>query len=332
MDGARTEPGWADIGRQASRLARRARRRPALVAACTLAATAAVVTVVARRPMRPRVAVVLRMTETQPGVTRLGWTDRALRGYVTEVAFSQARLRELIRRRHLFRSAIAQEGMDGAVALLRDRITVEVVQNHVIALIPPRDRPHSAHVRIAFEDADPVRGLEVAKDLGRLVESTGEAQRRADLAATLHRWQAGAERSRAEIRELRTQAAVLAVAAPNDAAAAARLQSLREALRIAEARLDREEQSRIAARLALHAEVASGALEIELLPPPPPPPEPRRAVRCAAAGAAGLAFALPITVLLIGAFDRRVYLPEDLRDLGLRYLGRWTPQGSGLTP
>src|SRR5262245_29603034 len=158
--GIMVEPGAGTFLYETVRLVRRARRRPGAVLALTALAAVVTATMITFRSPPVRATVVLRMTETEPGATGIGWTGRALRGYVTEVALSRRRLRDVIDEQRLTSSA----GFAPATALatLQERITVEVIWNQAIALLPPEDRPRSAHVRISFEDKDPERALAVA--------------------------------------------------------------------------------------------------------------------------------------------------------------------------
>src|SRR5262245_3358706 len=163
------EPGWTACWAEAVRLARRARRHMPLVGALAILAAVGALGAAARRPLRTRATVVLRLTETGGGgLGRIGGGDRALRGYVTEVAFTSARLRALAAR-----LGTPIGGSAAAVASLRARITVEVVQNHALALIPPAERPRSAHVRISYDDVDPGRARAMARELGNLLAATG---------------------------------------------------------------------------------------------------------------------------------------------------------------
>ncbi len=304
---------------QSQRLLRRARRRPLAVGALAMLVTLAAAGLIARRPARHRAAVTLRFTDTDPK-SRIDFGDRALRGHVTEVAFSQSRLVRVAEGHGL----LGNGDPSIAVSELRERITVEVIRNRSIALLPPAERPRSAHVRIAFDDADPVRARAVALDLARLVAASGHGQRRQMALAVQQQAQVTAAAARISLRRLRAEAA------RDRLAGDAEHRPLAAAISAAETRLADAEQGMRTTDLRMRGD--GPALEIEVLEPPPARPAPQPGRRAALAAVMAALAALPITALLVGAFDPRLYDGDDVRHLGLSCLGHIGADSSGPRP
>jgi hypothetical protein len=319
MNEARREPSAAALRAESMRLFRRARRRPFWVLWLGALVTVGAAAMAARKPVRQRATVVLRMTEEARSAGQLSWTDKALRGYVNEVAFSNTALLALIKRHKMFRSQGREFNGADALVQLRERIGVDVAQNHAIALLAPGDRPRSAHVSISYDDGNTERAFAVAMDLGQLVGSTGRGQQRRDAEAALRRASEDEAAARAALDLLRANAASSIRLASRGQSGPSDIPGLTQALRAARSRLDRAESDRVAANLRLDA--PTGALEIELLGyAPSPPPWPRGRKLALVAVVAAL-LALPMAALLVGAFDRRIYATEDVRRLGIPCLG-----------
>lgn len=320
-DFAEHEPGSSALAWETRRLWRRACRRGWLWAALCALIIIGALGATTRRPIRHTAKAVVRFTQTEPrNGSRTPWTDRSLRGYVTEVAFSQRRLLDIIERYRLDGGPGTPADPPLAISELREHIVVEVLQNRAISLLDPADRPRSAHVVIRFAHADRERARAVATDLARLVVATGQNQRRDDARQVADEAASAAENGRVRVERLRRQAARLAQElAQTDAPTA--ISAAREAVKAAETHQGRLEEARLMADLRLRAESERSGLDITLLDAPPPRapwPLPRR---LAAVGIGATVMALPICALLIGAFDRRVYMTDDLRRLGVPWLG-----------
>lgn len=315
------DPSWAALREQSARLLRRARRHVWIVFGLAALATLAALGVAARRPVRQSATVALRMTEDVKAPIRMPWTDRALRGYVNEVVFSHTALLALIDRHRMFRGQPGKFDPILAVELLRERITVEVVQNHAIALLDPDNRPRSAHVAIKFQDSDPARALRVARELGELLVATGRSQQRQQAEAALARATSEAHAARTFLETLRLEAISTPTLAPLQARSSSDIPGMKDALRLAQARSDRAEETLAMAQRRLRGESEQSGLHLELvntLPAPPPWPVGKK-LAVVAASAALLCF--PLAALMVGAWDRRIYAADDLRHLGVRCLG-----------
>lgn len=315
------DPSWAALRQQSARLFRRARRHVWIVFGVAALATLAALGMAARRPVRQTAVVALRMTEDVKAPLRLPWTDRALRGYVNEVAFSHTALLALIDRHRMFRANPSKFDPIMAVELLRERITVEVVQNHAIALLDPGDRPRSAHVTITFQDGDPKRAVKVARELGELLVSTGRGQQRQQAEAAVARASSEAQAARAVVEGLRLEAVSTPALTSLQARSPADIPGMRDALRLAQSRADRAEEALAVAERRLRGESEQSSLHIELLDARPAPPPWPVAKKLTVVAAVAALVCFPLAALMVGAWDRRIYAADDLRHLGVRCLG-----------
>jgi hypothetical protein len=314
------DPSWAALRAHSARLFRRARRHLGKVLGGAALITLMALAVTARRPVRQTATAVLRMTEDIKAPIRMPWTDRALRGYVTEVAFSHTQLLAVIQRHRMFRGDGKFDPI-AAVETFRERIEVEVVQNHAIALVERDHRPRSAHVKISYADGDPERALAVARELGELLVATGRRQQRQQVESAVRMAAAEAAGAQAALQRLRLQATSSFALAPYQARSTADIPGLRDALRTAQARVDRAEEVLDTAERHLRGDADQSGLEIDQLETvPAPPPWPVR-TRLEVVAATASLLCLPLAALIVGAWDRRLYTAEDLQHLGARCLG-----------
>jgi hypothetical protein len=313
------DPSWAALRVHTGRLFRRARHHLWMVFGMAALATLAALGVAARRPHRQTATVVLRMTEDVKAPERMPWNDRALRGYVNEVALSQTALLALIDRHRMFRDKPGRFDPIQAVETLRDRIVVEVVQNHAIALVRRDSRPRSAHIRIKYQDGNPVRAVVIARELGELVVATGRRQQQQQAEAALRMANAEVEAARANLDDLRLQAGASSLAFR--ARSSRDVPGMADVFRLGQGRLDRAEENLDRARQRLQGDFDDSALYIELLEIVPAPPPWPVAKKLAVVAVAASLVCLPLAALLVGAWDRRIYAIEDLRHLGVRCLG-----------
>jgi hypothetical protein len=312
------DPSWAALRVQTGRLFRRARRHVWVVFGLAVLATLGAMAMAARRPHRQTATVVLRMTEDVKAPLRLPWTDRALRGYVSEVALSQTALLALIDRHRMFRDKPGRFDPIGAVETLRERFVVEVVQNHAIALLRRDNRPRSAHIRIKYQDGNPARAVVIARELGELVVATGRRQQREQADAALRTANAEVEAARANLDTLRVEASASSLAFR--ARSSRDVPGMGDVFRLGQARLDRAEESLDRAQQRLRGDDDS-ALYVELLETVPAPPPWPVARKLAVVAVAAILLGFPLAALMVGAWDRRIYAVEDLRHLGVRCLG-----------
>jgi hypothetical protein len=316
------DPSWSALRVHTGRLVRRARRRIWVVLGLAALSTLGTLFLAARRPIRQTAIVVLRMTEDVKAPLRLTWTDKAIRGYVSEVALSQTALLGLIDRHRLFRNQPGKFDPIAAVDTLRERIEVEVVQNHAIALVARDNRPRSAHVRINYQDGDPARALVIARELGELVVATGRNQQHALAEAAAKEATAEAEDARRALETLRRQATSSSLA-PYGARSWGDVPGMADAFRLGRARLDRAEESVERAEQRLRGDFDESTLYVELLETVPAPAPWPVTTKLSVVGTAASLLCFPLAALMVGAWDPRIYSVEDLLHLGVRCLGHF---------
>lgn len=315
------EPGLVSLLAHAARLFRRARRRPVLVMGVSLVAAAAVGAYLKVTPQWHHATVILRASEpTLVDLGRRGWTNRELRDEVTNLVFSDENLLAA------FRKATGEDKPLNArevAADVLDWTTVEVRQNHALALLTPEERMPSAHVAITVRCPWPI-ALPLARALAAtIIESRGSV-RRADLRALLLVERARLDEALTEAEVLEGRVKTLTVKATLDSPI---LRAVLKDLREIRANVSYWRTAVAARERELNGAGGASALDFAVADERYRQPMPRN-VRSLVASAAALFGGLPIWVLVIGAFDRRVYYPEDLRHLGLVPLGHIRHAGS----
>jgi len=303
-DAARNAPLWTSDERplglaaraQLRRLTRRARPSWPIWAAAAAVISAALTVSWARQPPKYTVTVTLRATE---GAIRthadFGVGD--LRAHVSDMAFTRARLADLIKRR----AAYLGKDPDAAYDELVEHIKVEIVQSDILYDERDSDPPRAARVTLSFTGSRPQVVWEITHELADLLIDSALARQR----AALLREQAA------------TKSAVGHAQASSDDAPGADRRSLLE-------RLKRTEEKAAVARLGLRAAEEKQVLRFELVDPGRMPTVVGR-TRVMGAGIVAFVIVLLAGCLLVGAFDPRVLIAGDLTDLGVPLLGRLPP-------
>ena len=320
------EPAARESVAEVVRLLRRAGRRPLVTFAVALLTAAVLFGLQMRRPpvFGARAELLLRENALSSDRTMLSRAD--LRSLVENVAFSSSRLQEVMDRHGLFTAESARSPVL-ALAEMRKSTEVEILQDYFAEDRLERTPSRSARIAITFSSGEPDQAMAVVRDLGLLVARV-ELGRHAEKA----RRQAGfAKAAAAEVRDeaTRTQAelaAMEATSAVNPAKISSAQQVKIAFLRAWLSKLQRRrsELEREHARLDLAADadekqagtrVHLASLEAEN----PGTHNDGRWLRrkAAIAGTAGLALAL----LLVGAFNPRLYDADDIRRAGSLCLG-----------
>jgi hypothetical protein len=330
MDWVGDEPAGREWAFEAFRLVRRAGRRPLLTLALALLAVALLFALQLRRPpaFAARAELLLRENSLSTDRTRLSRAD--LRSYVENIAFTSSQLMDLMDRHGLFSAQIAQSPVLG-LAEMRRSIEVDVMQDYFAEDRLERTPSRSARIAITFKAEEPELAMVVVRDLGMLVaraelgRHAERARQQADFA------NAAATQVRAEATSTHAELAAMEAAslvAPAKASAAQRVKAvfLRAWLTHLERQRGELEQEYLRLDLAAAAEEKQAGTRVHLASLQSESGEPhnngkwlRR--KAAIAGTAGLALA----VLLVGAFDPRLYDGDDIRRAGgvaLGYLRR----------
>lgn len=309
------------------RLLERALRRRALVLGISAVAAGAWVALRAVRPPSYEATLYYRLSEgdlTDP--KNAPRPPRAIRQYISNVALSRSQVEVIMKKYGVSRARLARDPV-AAIDDFREDIRIEVSRNYFLYDRQPGDAPRSAVVTISFSGADAERTRAILREIGDAIS-----------------------REQAEQRSTRLERAHQVLGAELDLAHD-RVQSLHrriEGLQMDALRADRQAATGIRAQIAaLQAEASGAANHAAAL-------EKRTAAVAFAAAAEGhqlglnlqlvdeslvatappltvgqlvrfavlvLAVALALTVPLVGAFDDRLYTPEDLAARGLPTFG-----------
>jgi hypothetical protein len=308
------------------RLLRRAGRRPLLTTAVALLAAALLFALQLRRPpvFSARAELLLRENALSSDRTRLSRAD--LRSFVENVAFSSSRLQEVMERHGLFRSEAARSSVL-ALAEMRMSVEVDVLQDYFAEDRLERTPSRTARIVVTFTSDEPEQAMVVVRDLGLLVaraemgRHAEKARQQASFAgAAAAETREEATRTRGELAAL--EAALVVAPAKISSAQLVKVAFLRAWLGKLERRRGELEQEHARLDLAAAAEEKQAGTRVHLASLQAESEEPhddgqwlRR--KGAIAGAAGLALAL----LLVGAFNPRLYDADDVRRAGSLSLG-----------
>lgn len=308
------------------RLVRRAGRRPLVTSASALLAAAALFGLQLRQPpvFAARAELLLRESALSTDRARVSRAD--LRGFVENVAFTSSGLQEVMDKHGLFRRAAARSPVL-ALEEMRKSIEVDILQNYLAEDRLERAPSRSARIVITFSDDDPDQAAVVVRDLGLLVaraelgRHTEKARQQAGLAsAAVAEAREEASRTQGELAAMEAAAAE----APGKILPAQRVKIafLRAWLAKVEARRSKLEQEHVQMDLTAAAEEKQAGTRVHLASVQAETGRPNRELqwlrnKAAIAGATGLTLAL----LLVGAFDPRLYDAGDVRRAGSLSLG-----------
>ena len=315
------EPGYFDLRNEVARLAARARRRRGLVLLGALLAAAAAVLFTLRSPRNHRARISVRVTEVvEFHLPRSSWTDRELRSYITDIAFTNQVLRQVYEQ-HL-RPLDPKGDPLRAVERLRDQLEVQVVRNRVVVQMEGRTGPRSAHVVLGFAAPSAATASGVLRALAEPIMKTSAQRRRGEAALEVRRATLGLEQSRKLLADLNKQAVDRAGApiAGTDISPV-RLTALNDAIAEAQRRVERFAADKDAAERLERSEKARPGIDFVLAEESVQAPLPL-APLLLTVGIAVFLLALPLSVLVVGAFDPFVGSLEDIRRLGIPTLGR----------
>lgn len=305
----------------------RARRRWPRVLVVALLATAAAMAFRVLRAPSYRGSLYFRIAEgdlVDPALTPR--PPRDLRRQIASVALSRQQVELMMRKLGVSRAWLDHDPLS-AVDDFRDQIEIEVTRNYFVEDRGRRDAPRSAFVTISLTGADADLTRAILHEIRDAILRDQSARGSGNLAETQAALEAELARARQRTRSLQEEIARIGLEASRAPAGAA------IGLRARAAALEVEVSGAIGRVLALErradAIAFSGAAEGEqlgltLLPldedvaslaPPLGPAE--LALRAAAI----LAVASLLAAVIVGAFDDRIYAPEDLAVRGVRVFG-----------
>jgi hypothetical protein len=233
--------------------------------------------------------VLFRAVETDLDAASAPRPNRQLRRHIERVVFSRAHLLPILRARGLYTSLLARDP-ELAVAAMRNQIEVEVWRND-LGTRTAGEAPPSAHIAVSFRAADPLLADAVAGDLAILMVDELSASRLQEAEAT-------ARQARRELDQLSIAGRPIALVGE--------MRAREQALAALDLRARLE-----SSRLGLRFQVVDGGRPTSATRPRSP------------RGLGLLAFLalVPITALVMGALDRRIYDLSDLERLGLSAIG-----------
>lgn len=321
------EPGARVCASEIARLLRRASRRPALTLAFALLMASALLGWQLRRPPRLAVRADLLVRENALSSERQSLSRADLRSFVENAAFTSGRLQRIIDRHGLYRQALARSPVL-ALQQMRKDIEVEVMQDTFAEYRLESSTRRSARIVVTFYGDDPLQAMSVAHDLGQLVVDAelslhaDRAKRKARLA------RAAAERVREDLKETANELAVLeaqlSLGGREDVPASDQLRRMLLQARVVQlqARRSEAEQQETLFELAAESEakqagtrVHVAALQTDVGTEHDETRWLKR--RVVASGLAGTVLA----ILLVGAFNPRLYDGDDVKRAGGDSLG-----------
>jgi hypothetical protein len=315
------EPDFFALRSEVARLWRRAqhRRKWVLLGAAATALLAALFTW--RMPHKVQAMVSIRVTEVVDfRLPRSSWTDRELRSYVTDVAFTNQVLRGIYDR--YLREQDSKKDPGRAVELLREQLDVQVVRNRIVMQMEGKTGPRSAHVVLRFAAPTTQKAMGVLQALVEPIIRTSAQRRRGEAVQEIRRATLSLEEGQKLLADLNQQAFTNAGSPVRGARVSpVRLTALNEAIAEAQRRVERFTADKDAAERRERSEKARPGINFYIAEQSVRVPLRKEVV---AGGVALLVFllSLPLAALVVGAFDPFIGSVEDIRRLGIPTLGR----------
>jgi hypothetical protein len=249
-----------------------------------------------------------------------------IKQHIVNVALSRTQLEQIMRKYH-WQVRWLERDRAGAIDDFRGSIEISVERNYFIYPRSPGENPRSAEVRISLSGADEEQVRATVREIGDAILLDQDRQRSGRLQEAREMLRAQIERARARTRTLQDVIARLSIEAsgPDERAALAaraRLAVLKaEAKGALEQELALEKQASAVAFNAAKEEEQLG-MKFELVDERVAVFAPRlTAFQLALRASVILAGVLAMTATLVGAFDDRVYAPQDLAAWGLPLFG-----------
>ena len=299
----------------ARRALARAVRRPALICAFALLGGGSFVIHHVARPPAYWAALHFRIREGDlPEARNAPRPPRNVRRYINEVALSRDTLERIMRKHHVSEAFLARDRVE-AIEAFRDDIHVDLERNYFLYDRDPSDEPRSAYVTVAIKGVDPERTRKLLHDIGDAILQD-QASRRERLAGAGALLRDQLERERARTKALIDAIRELSPAAADGVSPGGRLAAVESQHSVE--RVATLERRAAGVALAAAAEGQQLGLTFDLvdesvLAVPPP----LTAAQLAAGAVLALTLTLALIVPVVGAFDDRIWEPEDLQILGV---------------
>ncbi len=330
MDWLTTEPGAREELNEWTRLARRATRRPVVTLLLAILLGALILYIELRRPPLQAIRAEVLITESSMTFERRTISRGDLRAFVEGVALSSQRLLPIMKRYGLLVDEM-NRGPSLALAEMRKAIEVEIFQDYFAEDRYPNGPVRSARVAITFRDPSLEIATAVVREFGALVARAELARHGDNARQRLVVARARAEGADRDLQTARQEVAALETTDPEKELSAdkvVRLRRWRALLVDAERRSHETELEATAAHLAWAAEEKKAGTRVHVAGVQASQfdrssTENRLARKTALAALAGLGLSL----LLVGAYDPRLYDLDDVRRAGWEPLGHLRGKG-----
>lgn len=316
------EPGFFALRHELTRLVARARRRRRAVLYAAGAVSLAAFVFTLRAPHDYEAQITLRVTEVvEFHLPRSSWTDRELRSFVTQVAFTNEVLGQVYQR-HIADFAPAPTLTRG-IENLREDVEVYAVRNRIIAEDQEKTvGPRSAHLILRYAARREDRALAVLKSLAEPIMRTSTLRRRLEAVQELSRIQLTLEDAKRVHAQLRDQALARAALPMSGAGSISpvRMVALESAVKEAHMRVARIQKEKDEALRRQQIETRRPGIDFELSEQSVVRPLPLIPLLLAVTLLAFLV-AVPMSAIVIGAFATTIDTIEDVRRLGVPVIG-----------
>jgi hypothetical protein len=249
-----------------------------------------------------------------------------IRQHIANVALSRKQLEQIMRKYHWSEGWLARDRA-AAIDDFREGIEISVERNYFIYPRNPGEDPRSAEVRISLSGSDEEQVRAILREIGDAILLDQAAQRGGRLREARELFRAQLEHARSRTRTLQEAIARLAleVNGPDERAAIgaqARLAVLEaEAKGALEQELALQKRAAAAAFNAAKEEEQLG-MKFELVDERVATFAPRlTGLELALRAALIFAAVVAVTATVAGAFDDRIYAPQDLAAWGLPLFG-----------
>lgn len=319
------EPDFFAVRRELLRLRERTRRRRSKIIAVALLVTAGAVLFALRSGRRYQAQISVRVTEVIDfHLPRSSWTDRELRSFVTEVAFTNRVLTQVYQTHlaALEANPLRRANPVKGVERLREELGVEAVRNHIVDEAVGRTGPRSAYVVLRYAGPSEKLALAVLWDLAKPIMESSAKRRRLEAAQDIARASLMLEDAKQMLQNVRNQALERAGRPLPGAGSISpvRMVALESALNDAHIRVARFQEEMDAAQRRVRAEAQRPGIDFDIVRQNVERPLPRLPLLFLV-GLCTLVLALPVTALVFGAAARTLDSPEDVRRLGIVVLG-----------
>jgi hypothetical protein len=321
------EPGLRQAVRELARLKNRARRRPILTLSLALIGALAVVGMRLRSKQEYEAHITFLMKESRFGEQVAPAPPRELRDYLFNGIFTKPRCEKLVKKYELFPS---QWRLDKAWAVesMREAIDIDVSRNYFLLdewQAGGRDRTAKITIRFTYIHAD--TAWNVVRDLGEMIRE--EEQRKRVQIAALAKEEAAfsLKTAREELfrlqREVSTQQIELLIGTDKHRAQMDTF-GLQQAIEHQKGLITQIEQGFVARAVSARRESNAVGLRFEQVDwrQADVPTDRERKIALAFTGVVVFVILLPISAMIVGTFDSKIYEVEDVRRLGLVALGK----------